>query len=103
MGLRDWLMSLFRPRSLPRRAIEPADPSAIVTLHLARLPPDLRTVADALRREAIADFGSEQTADAWFCSDVPFIGGRPVDALHTLEGQAQITLTLHNLRYGIYS
>lgn len=82
----------------------PEDPPARITYRLSRMAPAARTRAEALRREAAADFGSQETADRWLCQPVPYLGDRrPIDIMHSASGAAAVAETLHNLRYGIYS
>ncbi|HRE21949.1 MAG TPA: DUF2384 domain-containing protein [Rhabdaerophilum sp.] len=101
--MREWLDRLSGRRFAIFAPPEPEGAAAVVRFHLDRLSPALRAGADALRDEAIGDFGSPEAADAWLVAHVPFIGGRPVDALRSARGQASVSLTLNNMRYGIYS
>lgn len=101
--MRAWLDRFFGHRFTVFAPPEPVGAGEIVRFHIARLDARLRAGAEALRAEAIADFGSEEAADGWLAAHVPFLGERPVDAFHSAKGQRGVSLTLHNLRYGIYS
>jgi putative toxin-antitoxin system antitoxin component (TIGR02293 family) len=82
----------------------PEDPSARIAYRLSHMRPAARTRAEALIREAVVDFGSQETADRWLCQPVPYLGNsRPIDIIHSASGAAAVAETLHNLRYGIYS
>ncbi len=101
--MKAWLDRLFGRRFAIFAPPEPRDPAAIVRFHLDRLSPALQADAEALRAEAIVDFGSPEAADNWLVAHVPFIGTRPIDALCSRRGQNAVALALNNMRYGIYS
>ncbi|MCC0015128.1 MAG: DUF2384 domain-containing protein [Rhodobiaceae bacterium] len=86
------------------RDYPPDETAARVRYRLERMPQARRERALELRQQAIADLGSEDSADAWLASDVPFLGNRkPIDILHTGKGAAAVEWALHNMRHGIYS
>ncbi|MGD9946293.1 MAG: hypothetical protein AB7F22_31635 [Reyranella sp.] len=79
------------------------DPGERVRLALARMRPADRRDAEAVRQEAIEDFGSEWTADEWPSGKVPFLGHvRPIDIMRKPKGRAAARDVLYRLRCGIY-
>lgn len=98
--LRQWWSIMFGVAPDPA----PDEPSARVAFRIAEMTPEARIRAEALRADAIADFGSAGKADEWLCYDVPFLGGRkPIDIMHTRQGASDVDTALHNMRYGVYS
>ena len=82
----------------------PLDPTERVRVMLARMKLADRRDAEAVRQEAIEDFGSERVADEWLSSKVPFLGHvRPIDIMRKPKGRAAARDVLYRLRYGIYS
>lgn len=82
----------------------PLDPSERVRATLARMKPADRRDAEAIRQEAIEDFGSERAADEWLSSRMPFLGHvRPIDIMRKPKGRAAARDVLYRMRYGIYS
>lgn len=80
------------------------EPSARVQFFLSRMKPAARRRAEAIRAEAIEDFGSEASADDWLCASIPFLGNRrPIEIMHTGRGASGAAETLFNMRHGIYS
>ena len=91
---------LRRLRGAPEPALDPADR---VRLMLARMRIADRRDAEAVRQEAIDDFGSERAADEWLSCKVPFLGHvRPIDILRKPKGRAAVRDVLYRLRHGIY-
>lgn len=84
---------------------EPAlDPSERVRVALSRMKLADRQDAEAIRQEAIEDFGSERAADEWLSGKVPFLGHvRPIDIMRKPKGRAAARDVLYRMRYGIYS
>jgi putative toxin-antitoxin system antitoxin component (TIGR02293 family) len=81
----------------------PLDPSERVRLMLSRMRPADRRDAEAVRQEAIEDFGSERAADEWLSGMVPFLGHvRPIDVMRKPKGRAAVRDVLYRLRHGIY-
>lgn len=83
---------------------EPAlDPSERVRVTLAGMKPAHRRDAEAVRQEAIDDFGSERAADEWLSCKVPFLGHvRPIDIMRKAKGREAARDVLYRLRHGIY-
>ena len=82
----------------------PEAPAERVRYFMRHMPPTARARAEAIRAEAIEDFGSEKAADDWLCANIPFLGHRrPIEIMHTARGASLVALTLNNMRYGIYS
>ncbi|HRJ70440.1 MAG TPA: DUF2384 domain-containing protein [Beijerinckiaceae bacterium] len=99
------MLPLWVDRLLGRPPPPPlSDPAARVQFFLNRMRPAARARAEAVRREAIEDFGSEQAADDWLCASIPFLGDRrPIEIIHTARGAGEAHTCLNNMRWGIYS
>ena len=92
---------LRRLRGEPEPSLDPGDR---VRATLARMKPADRSDAEAVRQEAIEDFGSERAADEWLSAKMPFLGHvRPIDIMRKPKGRAAARDVLYRMRYGIYS
>jgi putative toxin-antitoxin system antitoxin component (TIGR02293 family) len=95
--LRIWMDRLLRRPP-------PQEPGAKVRYYFRHMSPAARARAEAIRAEAIEDFGSEASADDWLCASIPFLGNRrPIEIMHTERGASGAAETLFNMRHGIYS
>lgn len=80
------------------------EPSERVRAMLARMNPADRSDAEAIRQEVMEDYGSEEAADTWLSSKMPFLGDvRPIDIMHKAKGRGAVRDVLNRIRYGIYS
>lgn len=92
---------LRRLRGEPEPFLEPSER---VRVMLGRMKLADRSDAEAVRREVMEDHETEQAADAWLSSKMPFLGDvRPIDIMHTAKGRGAVRDVLNRIRYGIYS